>query len=197
MLKAPIPGMSLTTPPGNYPWEQPPQMENPEEALRYHIKRINDPERIDAIIDVLELGMPVKAITEGMLTSAVSQGRHSIDVSILIAPVIHEQIKNLAEDAGIEYDEGMEDPNARTEEESAEMLKMKVRTALKKQKTPEGKELFKQTAEFLEKPMEEEAMPVSEEAMPVSEELNDVAMQDTAEPEQTGAAPRGLMARKV
>ena len=189
MLKAPIPGMSLTSPPGNYPWEQPPQMENPEEALRYHIKRLNDPERIDAIIDVLEIGMPVKAITEGMLTAAVSQGRHSIDVSLMIAPVIHEQIKNLAEDAGIEYNEGMEDENARTPEEDKALLHMKVRTALKKQNTPEGKELFKQVTTAIEAPQEE--------AMPVNEELNDVAMQDTAAPAPTEDAPQGLMSRRA
>jgi hypothetical protein len=40
-----------------------------------------------------------------MLTGAVSQGIHSIDVSMMIAPVIHDYITNLLEEEGVEFKE--------------------------------------------------------------------------------------------
>ena len=33
LLKAPIPGQSLTDEPKNYPWENPPEITDPEEAI--------------------------------------------------------------------------------------------------------------------------------------------------------------------
>jgi hypothetical protein len=39
----------------------------------------------------------------------VLAGVHSIDVSLIIGPIIHEFIKSAADAAGIEYDEGLED----------------------------------------------------------------------------------------
>ena len=48
-------------------------------------------------------------MTEGILRGAVAEGRHSIDVSLLIAPVIHEYIKGIADASGVEYNEGLDD----------------------------------------------------------------------------------------
>ena len=35
LLDAPIPGQSLTSEPGNYPWEQPPQLNTVDEAVEH------------------------------------------------------------------------------------------------------------------------------------------------------------------
>jgi len=112
MFSAPIPGQSLTSEPKNVPWENPAQFPDPESALMWHMDRLQEPEKIKAIAGLLTLGLDVVTLTEGVLRSAVLDGRHSIDVSLLIGPIIHEYIVGTADAAGIEYDEGMDEPSA-------------------------------------------------------------------------------------
>jgi len=104
-----IPGQSLTAEPKNAPYENPPEYNTPEDALMWHLTRLQDEDKFKALADTLELGLDVVTITEGLLRGAVLNGRHSIDVSLLIAPVIHEYITSTADKLGIEYDEGLPD----------------------------------------------------------------------------------------
>lgn len=109
MFSAPIPGQSLTSEPKNSPWENPPQFSAPEDALIYHIERLKDPKKVKSIAGLLTLGLDVVTMTEGLLRNAVIEGRHNIDVSLIIAPIVHEYIVGLADAAGIEYNEGIEE----------------------------------------------------------------------------------------
>lgn len=109
MFSAPIPGQSLTSEPKNSPWENPPQFAAPEDALIYHIERLKDPKKVKSIAGLLTLGLDVVTMTEGLLRNAVIEGRHNIDVSLIIAPIVHEYIVGLADAAGIEYNEGIEE----------------------------------------------------------------------------------------
>jgi hypothetical protein len=104
-LNGPIPGQSLTNEPRNAPWERPPETSDPDEAIVHHLTRISDPKRLDSVLDGVGAGFPVSLITDLMLTGAVSQGVHSIDVSMMIAPVIHDYITNLLEEEGVEFKE--------------------------------------------------------------------------------------------
>ena len=109
IFERPVPGQSLTTEPKNVPYENPPELVDPEEAALVHLERINNAEAVESILFYLENGISVVAITEGLLRTAVLAGVHNIDVSLIIGPVIHEFIKSAADAAGIEYDEGLED----------------------------------------------------------------------------------------
>ena len=109
MFSAPIPGQSLTSEPKNSPWENPPQFSTPEDALIYHIEKLKDPKKLKSIAGLLTLGLDVVTMTEGLLRNAVIQGRHNIDVSLIIAPIIHEYIVGVADAAGVEYSEGIEE----------------------------------------------------------------------------------------
>lgn len=109
MFEAAIPGQSLTTAPGRFPYERPPEISDPEEALQMHLTRLAEEDKVSSLVDMMELGIDVKTLTEGILRSAVAEGIHSVDTSLIIAPAIHEFIKQTAEDAGIEYDEGLEE----------------------------------------------------------------------------------------
>lgn len=108
MFDAPIPGQSLTNEPKNYAWENPPQFPEPEEALLFYMEDLRKPEKIEAILDTLTQGIDVVTLTEGITRNAVSKGRHTIDVSLIISPIIHEYIVGLAEVADIDFDEGIE-----------------------------------------------------------------------------------------
>ena len=109
MFAAPIPGQSLTNEPKNSAWENPPQFADPVEALMFHMDKLQKPKETKAVVDILRLGLDVVTLTEGILRNGVATGRHTIDTSLLIAPVIHEYIKGIADATGIDYNEGLED----------------------------------------------------------------------------------------
>lgn len=105
-FSAPIPGQSLTDAPGSRPWERPPELNDPEEVMQMYLDKMSNAKMMQNIQDMLELGTDVKTLTEGILRMGVSEGVHSIDVSMIVAPVVHEFIKNVGDSAGIEYEEG-------------------------------------------------------------------------------------------
>lgn len=113
MFDRPIPGQSLTTPPRNAPYERPPEVVDPEKALQIHLDRLTDPDRMEDALYFLEIGVDLVTLVEGILRSAVMNGIHTVDVSLIIAPVIHEYIKSTADAMGVEYEEGFENKEGR------------------------------------------------------------------------------------
>jgi hypothetical protein len=109
MFDRPIPGQSLTTPPKNAPYERPPEVVDPEQALQIHLDHLTNAERMEDAMFFLEMGVDMVTLVEGILRSAVMEGIHTVDVSLIIAPVIHEYIKSTADLLGVEYNEGFED----------------------------------------------------------------------------------------
>ena len=170
LFSAPIPGQSLTAEPKSRPYERPPEITDPEEALRLHLTRLNDVERLDTAMILLQKGVDVRSLTEGILRSAVAEGIHSIDVSLIIAPTIHEFIDDVADEVGVSYKTGFEKDEQIEDKKEISL----VRSMLGK---VEGKSPKK-------------PMMVSE--TPKEEPKQQMEM-DLGEPQQ--AAPRGLMAR--
>ena len=83
---APIPGQSLTTEPGNAPYEQPPLYAEPEKALAFYLQKLDDEEFIDDLMFILEQGMPVETFVNSLTSTGVMEGYHTFDVKVLIAP---------------------------------------------------------------------------------------------------------------
>lgn len=110
-----IPGQSLTAEPKNAPYENPPELTTAEDSIMWHLNRLQDEEKFQALADTLELGLDVVTITEGLLRGAVMGGIHSIDISLIIAPVIHEYITSTAEKLGIDFEEGLPDDSEQRE----------------------------------------------------------------------------------
>lgn len=102
MLDAPIPGSSLTTEPGNNPWEQPPLYDTPEDALQNYLERFEDPEILEDMLFLFDQKFPVSVFVDSLTTSGVMEGLHTIDVSTLIAPILHEYVVALAAASGVE-----------------------------------------------------------------------------------------------
>ena len=57
-------------------------------------------------LTLLEDGLDLVTVVEGLTRTGVAKGIHSVDVSLIVAPVIHEFIKTTADAVGIEYEEG-------------------------------------------------------------------------------------------
>jgi GAF domain-containing protein len=111
-----IPGQSLTAEPKNAPYENPPELNTAEDSIMWHLNRLQDKEKFKALADTLELGLDVVTITEGLLRGAVMGGIHSIDISLIIAPVIHEYITSTAEKLDIDFEEGLPDNSEQDEQ---------------------------------------------------------------------------------
>ena len=109
------------------------------------------------IVFMLLFFFMVVTVVEGILRSAVMEGVHSIDVSLIIAPALHEFIKNFADEAGVDYDEGF--TNER--EEKALSYRRDVEAARKM--LAEAKEEEEPKRDPLPGMMEEEQEPVQEE----------------------------------
>lgn len=174
MFNAPIPGQSLTSEPRNYAWERPPEYDIPEEALMFHLEELDKPKKIESVVGLLSLGLDVKTLTEGVLRNGVVEGKHTIDVSMLIAPVVHEFIVGIAKGAGIEYDEGLD----KGEEIDIEGTKKQI----SKNKAAKILAQYKEEEEIELPEMPEEELQVEEEEVKIEEQ-----------PEK----PKGLMARGV
>lgn len=203
LLKAPIPGQSLTDEPKNYPWENPPEITDPEEAIAMHMSKFNDPEVIDNMLDLLDVGFPVRALAESILTASVAAGWHSIDVSLIVAPFIHEHIISMANEAGISYVEGFEKDEEAAQEKERQFILAKAREMLKstpKEERDAGYDMAMESLGILDKPEAEyetlqggetdmEAPMMKQEEAPVTD---DSMIETEEEPQQM---QRGLMAR--
>ena len=108
---APIPGMSLTHELGARPWQQPAQFPDVESASEYYMSRMSSEDFIDQLIDILEMGVPVTVIANSMQLTGVMEGLHSVDVGMLVSPLLIEMMIMLAESAEIEFTTGLENPN--------------------------------------------------------------------------------------
>lgn len=177
----PIPGQSLTGAPKAYPWERPPEVVDPEKAIEIHIARLNNEEKIEALLEMLQMGIDVKTLTEGIARAGVANGVHSIDVGLLVAPVVHEFIVSIAEEAGIEFDEGLED-KAKKEKGRKSVEKAKAEIALEKAlQARRGKKAATPTEDL-------------EMALPEAPVEAEVGLEEVDMAEQ--AMPKGLMARR-
>lgn len=111
LFDAPIPGMSLTHELGARPWQQPSQFSTVDEAIEYYMSSMTTEEFMDQIIEVLELGVPVTSIANSMQLSSVMEGKHTVDVGMLVVPILMELIMLLGDSAGIDYETGLTNPD--------------------------------------------------------------------------------------
>lgn len=134
-LNAPIPGESLTTEPGNRPWENPPQLPTVEEAIEYYTKRIlGDTENHESVLDMLETGLPVANAASILNKTSVMNGVHTIDVGILVTPIIEELLMTVADIYNVRYVTSVEDLAKATtiSPRQAKMLLDEVKTSKNK-----------------------------------------------------------------
>ena len=109
-LDRPIPGQSLTTTPKGAPYERPPELTDPIDALEAHLDNLMKDGAMEDVLFFLEEGVDLVTLTEGVLRSAVMEGIHSIDVSLIIGPIIFEFIRGVALRGGVDFNEGLDDP---------------------------------------------------------------------------------------
>ena len=168
---APLPGMSLTAEVGSRPWQNAPKYGTVDEAIEHYISRIVTPARTEELLDIMELGVPVTSIADSLQMGGVMKGLHSVDVGVLVIPVIMEMLAYLAEKEGIEYELGMGPTKEGMEEYEDKIPDAKIELAMKKVRKLDAKN-------------EDASIDKN-----VDESVEDMAEKETA--------PTGLMARRT
>ena len=154
LTERPIPGQSLTTESGSSPYERPPETNDAIDALDIHMDNLNDPETMESVANILESGVDLVSMTEAILRSAVLEGIHNVDISVLIAPLLHELIKGEADALGIKYDEGFDNKEGE-ERVRNKAIGSRILRELDIEQKPEVPDEAPEMAEE-EQPMEEE-----------------------------------------
>ncbi len=108
---APIPGQSLTMELGSRPWQNPSRFTNVDDTIDYYMERMSSEEFMVQLAEVLESGVPVTSIANSIQLSSVMEGVHTVDVGMLVLPMIMEMLMMIGDSAGVKYDKGLENPN--------------------------------------------------------------------------------------
>lgn len=108
-LDYPIPGMGMTAELGSRLWEQPPQLDTVDEATDFYMERMKQEDVQKGLIKVIDMGVPLTTIANAIQLANVMEGRHNIDVGVLMLPILVETMRYIAEEANIEYVTGMEE----------------------------------------------------------------------------------------
>lgn len=109
MFDAPIAGANYTSDTKNYPWHRPPDIVNYDEGVDYMINKMQEPEHIELIYSLLKLDTQVSTVVSSLLMQAISKGKYSIDLAILMAGPIARYIGIIADEQGIKYNMGASD----------------------------------------------------------------------------------------
>jgi len=148
-----IPGQGMTAEMGSRPWQNPPQYATVEQALEFYIPKLVSEETYDDLLDSMELGIPLTTMADTLQSAGVMQGLHTIDVGILVMPVIIEMLAYIGDDAGIDYNLGLKAPI-----DDNKISSTKIALAMKKmrEKMPKALEEREEEPE-MEEPMPEPA----------------------------------------
>ena len=109
ILEAPIPGMAMTHEVGARPWQTPPTYVTVDEAADYYIEKMSSPEFKNKLLDVMAMNVPLTTVANTMQLASVMEGLHSVDVGMLMIPILVETMMLIVDSAEVKYVTGMEE----------------------------------------------------------------------------------------
>lgn len=197
----PIPGQSLTVEPGSVPWERPPVHSDPLDALEMYMEKLSDETIVDDVMDMVDIGIPIRVVAGVMLSNGVMEGMHTVDTKILLLPILTAQIKSLADVIGLDYKLTMDDyadKDAAAKKKRMSLLSAKLAAKLDKVKGEKdgGEIILEDTQQQLETGNVEEQpaeqMAPALEAAPQEPQAEQPVQQEMP---TEAPAPMGLMAK--
>ena len=187
---APIPGQSLFTAPKDRPWENPSELDTVDQALGYYFTNLRDPDIIDDIMTVVDMGIPLEPIVKTLYISSVMNGIHNLDVGLIVAPVLTEFLAAVAKSYEIDFNYTSVDPQEQRKEKEQRKVETMLRLAIDRGIEAGGEDdrgvaLLKDMANTLE---EEGDMEVATKENVMDSPPEPMELQD--------ASKKGLMARE-
>ena len=98
-----VPGISWTAPEKSRPWQQPPQLVDIGDVIQRYMDGFSDPEAMSNAIDAIETKVPLSVMAQAIMLSHVNEGVHTMDMGILVMPVIIELLVTFAELSNVDY----------------------------------------------------------------------------------------------
>ena len=109
---APIPGMGMTHELGARPWQTPPTYTTVEETSDYYIEKMSNPKFKEQLLDVMEMKIPLTTLANTIQLGSVMEGLHTVDVGILMIPILVETMALIGDSSDVDYVTGMDDVKA-------------------------------------------------------------------------------------
>lgn len=103
VLQPVAPGISWTAPEKSRPWQQPPQLVNIGDVVQRYMDNFSDQEVMSNAIDAIETKVPLSVMAQSIMLNHVSEGVHTLDMGILVMPVIIELLVTFAELSKVDY----------------------------------------------------------------------------------------------
>jgi hypothetical protein len=110
-----IPGMSLTSEPGNRPWEQPPQFVELDDVVAFYVEKMTEGEVVDSLLEAMRNDAALVDIASTLIKGGVLNGVHSIDAGFLVLPIIVELMQTIGDMNDVGYIVESEDYRKATE----------------------------------------------------------------------------------
>ncbi len=92
------------------------------------------------LLDIVEIGLPIRNSANMMQTTSVMKGRHTLDVGFLVLPVIEELIMTVADINGVAYKTSVEDVIKKNSVSRREARKVAMEVFKKKQEPKKEEE---------------------------------------------------------
>jgi len=97
----PVPGWSLTQPPGKWPWEQPPRSVDPDEVVDKLIMRMQEPRVEENYVKLMFAGVSIEEIVHSVSVAGFMNGEFSPDVAEIIKAPIGIYLMGVATDYNV------------------------------------------------------------------------------------------------
>jgi hypothetical protein len=126
-----IPGMSLTSEPGNRPWEQPPLHTSLDDVVAFYVDKLTSEKAVDSLLDAMEANISLMSIANGFIRVGVIKGIHTVDMGFIAIPIIIELMKTIGDMNDVGYvveDEDFEKATEIDEDTAKSVLQEAVAT---------------------------------------------------------------------
>lgn len=100
----PIPGQSLTGAPKTWPWENPPEFTDVDDAFIFVIDKVKGNPKVQKSYDkIITMGMPLESITNTISLGGFVEGLWTVDIAELLKPPIMAFLMLYSEEKGLPY----------------------------------------------------------------------------------------------
>ena len=149
-FSAPIPGTAMTRELGARPWQSPYQYSTIEDVTNYYTSRFRDRSVQDNILSAVQTNVPLTSIANSVQLAGVMQGLHSIDLGVLVSPIIVELMKITANAEEVEYNNDYEDKEQVEEDLNRNAIQLAALKVEEKRDKKEASPVAKENEEVVE-----------------------------------------------
>lgn len=100
-FSVPPAGYGLTTPPGKWAWEQPPEHVDVEDAYEEIKAKMMVPENRMTMIQLIDAGVPIETLVRTITFAGFTEGKFTPDVAEILNPLLAVHMAIQADKAGI------------------------------------------------------------------------------------------------